>query len=284
MQPVSHLYHHPSKLMPLSFTRTLTLRAVPPMWASPYHDWAPEPHVNTLHGNCPFPAQAPTSVLWVHRHQNAHDLKTCMLTLFMGLSSSFILSGLWHLESGLAYPILSKWMCFCSGTQDRWCCFVGTLSCLSYDSWGQAVPIRHGCTSHPAQVLTSSRRLSLVGIGLLFPDAHQRYCTSLPWIPFHPIQAVTLCRLFISLMPFSTPLGFPCAGLSLLWTSSSLCWGSDTLTQITVIHHSHCNTAFDHYGYSPTPICSNVCFVLSTHVFELNYQEGGKKRKKGEKS
>ena len=223
------------------------------------------------------------SVLWVRLHQNARDLKTCTLTPFHG--SVLLIHLIWTLTpwGGLAYPIFAKRMCFSSGTDTpgQVVLLCGHLPCPVW----VMIPETRQSPSHAWMYIPPCSGIDTIqqtvscrdwpSLSRCTPASYAR----LLWMPFHPIQAVTPCRLFISLMPFSTPLGFPCAGLSLLCTSSSICWGSDTLTQTTLIHHSHCNTTLDHYGFSPHPSARMSTLFCPHMSLELNYQEGGKKKR-----
>lgn len=289
MQPVSHLYHH-----------------ILPSWC-PFHSlglWPSVlclPHVDTLltmtgllnlMSACTHCMETVLallrlrhSVLWVHLHQNPRDLKTCTLTPFH--ASVLLIHLIWTLTpwGGLAYPIFAKWMCFCSGTPGQVVLLRGHLPC---PVWAM-IPETRQSPSPAWMYIPPCSGIDTIqqtvpcrdwpSLSRCTPASYAR----LPWIPFHPIQAVTLCRLFISLMPFSTPLGFPCAGLSLLWISSSLCWGSDTLTQITLIHHWHCNTTLDHYGFSPPPSAQMPALFCPPMSLELNYPGRGGKRKRERK-
>lgn len=139
--------------MPLSFIRTLTLRAVPPPCRhSPYHDWAPEPHVSLypLHGNCPFPAQAPTLCAMSTPSSEcswSENLHADSFSWVCPPHSSYLDSDTLR-WTGLPYPCQVDVLLLRHPRTGGAALWAPCLSCLSYDSWDQAVPIP--CTDvHP---------------------------------------------------------------------------------------------------------------------------------------
>lgn len=286
MQPVSHLYHH-------------TL----PSWC-PFHSLGLPPsvlclpHADTLltmtgllnlMSACTHCMETDFvllrlwhSVLWVRLHQNARDLKTCTLTSFHG--SVFFIHLIWTLTpwGGLAYPILAKWMCFCSGTDTpgQVVLLCGHLPCPVW----VMIPETRQSPPHARTYIPPCSGIDTIQqtvpcrdwppLSRCTPASYAR----LLWMPFHPIQAVTPCRLYLT-HAFLNSLG-----LSLCWDFPPvylifLCWGFGTLTQTTLIHHSHCNTTLDHYGFSSHPPARMSTLFCPHMSLELNYQEGGEKKR-----
>lgn len=184
---------------------------------SPYHDWAPEPHVNLypLHGNCPPPAQAPTlcamstitsECSW---SENLHaDSHGSVLP-----HSSYLDSD--TLEVDWPTPILSKWMCFLLRHPRTGGAACGHLAC---PVWAM-IPETRQSPSHARMYIPPCSGIDIIQKTVpcrdwpSLPDTSCSYAR-LPWDSISPNSGCDTMQMFISLMPFSTPpwaflLGFP---------------------------------------------------------------------------
>lgn len=115
-----------------------------------------------------------------------------------------------------------------------------------------------GCDSGDQAVLTpymDAHSLPCSGVDIIQQTVHCRNWSSLsvctptsyarlPWMPFLPHSGSNTIWIIFSHSCLSqlTSALTPCAGLPLLWTPSSLCSISDTLSQATLLYPSSCNT------------------------------------------